>query len=331
MQNRNSYILKLFSLIIIVFFILLFALNTGSESSINLFTFFNGNHATPDDYYIIFDYRFPRIMVGFFVGMALGASGLALQSLFRNPLVDPFIIGISGGGALGAGLAIIFGLNWFFLGMSPIPFFAFAGAILTIFIVYRLGIVNGKLYIDRLLLAGIAISSLCSSILSLLLVIKGESIEVVVYWIMGSLNNKGWEHLLIILPFFIAGILIIVIYLKDLYVFSTGEEVAMSLGIDPHKLKILLILASTFLASAAVAVSGIIGFIGLIVPHLSRLFIKNSDVRYVFPVVLLMSGGLLVLADTLARTLFSPQQIPVGVFTAILGVPFFLSLLPKHQ
>lgn len=332
MQNINyNYSGKLLLLILAVLFIFIFALNTGSESQINLFIFFNNQVLNTQESFILFQYRLPRIIVGFFVGMALSGAGVALQGLFRNPLVDPFVIGISGGGALGAGLAFVFGLQFIFFGMSPLPFFAFAGAIITMFLVYKLGTINGMVYIDRLLLAGIAISSLCSAILSLLIVIKGQGLEAIVYWILGSLNNKGWEHVLMILPFFIFGILIITRYLRDLYVFQTGEEIAMSLGIKTEKLKIFLIFASTLLAAASVSVSGIIGFVGLIIPHLSRLFINNSDVRYVFPVSLLMGGGLLVLADTMARTLLSPQQIPVGIFTAILGVPFFLSLLPKHK
>jgi len=330
-NSRYNYVVKLVLLTLVIFFILIFALNTGSESTINLFIFFNNQSINTQDTFILFEYRLPRIIVGFLVGMALSGAGVALQGLFRNPLVDPFVIGISGGGTLGAGVAFLFGLQFIVFGMSPLPFLAFIGAILTMLLVYRLGTINGMVYIDRLLLAGIAISSLCSALLSLILVIKGEAIEAVIYWILGSLNNKGWEHVLMILPFFIIGILIIIRYLRDLYVFQTGEEMAMSLGIKTERLKILLIFASTFLAAASVSVSGIIGFVGLIVPHLSRLFINNSDVRYVFPVSLLIGGGLLVLADTMARTLLSPQQIPVGIFTAILGVPFFLSLLPKHK
>lgn len=283
------------------------------------------------DRYILLHLRLPRMLLASLAGAGLAGAGLALQGLFRNPLVDPFVIGVSGGAALGAGLALI--LNWQvrLWGLSPIPLTAFAGALSVMALVYRLGQSRGRILIERLLLAGVAISALSSSLLSLILVLRGEGMEAVVFWIMGSFAGRTWEDSLILLPFLLLGTLMLLYELKSLNALQVGEESATYLGIDVDQLKNRIILAATLLSAAVVSVSGVIGFVGLIVPHIGRFLCRTADFRRIFLPTLFSGAGLLVLADGLARNLLPAQEIPVGIFTALLGVPFFLLLLLRQD
>lgn len=283
------------------------------------------------DRYILFQLRLPRILLASLAGAGLAGAGLALQGLFRNPLVDPFIIGISGGAALGAGLALSLHWQYQILGLNPIPLAAFMGAISVMILVHRLGQTRGQILIARLLLAGVAISALTSSLLSMLLVLRGEGMEAVVFWIMGSFAGRTWEDSLMLLPFLLLGTLLLFYELKALNTFQIGEESAVYLGVEVNKLKNRVILATTLLSAAIVSVSGVIGFVGLIVPHISRFLCRTADIRQTFLPTLFLGSGLLVLADGLARNLLPAQEIPVGIFTAILGVPFFLSLLLRQD
>ncbi|PIQ25524.1 iron ABC transporter [bacterium (Candidatus Blackallbacteria) CG17_big_fil_post_rev_8_21_14_2_50_48_46] len=283
------------------------------------------------DRYILLELRLPRICLACLAGAGLAGAGLALQGLFRNPLVDPFVIGVSGGAALGAGLALILNWQFQFWGLSTVPLAAFAGALGIMVLVYRLGQVRGRVVIERLLLAGVAISALSSSILSLVLVLKGQGMEAVVYWIMGSFAGRTWEDCLALLPFLGVGILLLLRELKALNALQVGEESAAYLGIEVDQLKNRVILAATLLSAAVVSVSGVIGFVGLIVPHIGRFVCRTSNFRQIFIPTLFLGAALLVLADGLARNLLASQEIPVGIFTALLGVPFFLGLLLKQE
>lgn len=281
------------------------------------------------DTFILLHLRLPRLLLGMLSGMALSVSGLMLQGLFRNPLMDPFILGISGGGALGAGVAILFGLQWSLWGLSSVTLAAFVGASAMLLWVYRLGHYRGMLVMDRLLLAGVALSAMASALLSLILVIRGEGMEKVVYWIMGSLNGKGWSAFqVLILPLVIA-LPLMYQRLHALNILQTGEEVAHSLGLNTRRLKIEVLVLSSLLAAAVVSVCGVIGFVGLMVPHMVRLVYRTSDFRQIFWPCLWMGGALLIFADAFARNALPQQEIPVGIFTALLGVPFFLSQLRK--
>lgn len=282
-----------------------------------------------ETYFILFELRLVRLVLGVLVGLSLALSGMILQGIFRNPLVDPFIIGISGGASLGAGIAILFGLNFTFLGINSVPIMAFITSIIAMAFAYSLSMVNKRVYIDRLLLGGIAISSLTSALLSLLLVLRGQDANAVVFWIMGSLAGRSWDNIGMILPYIIFVNIMAVINLQKLNILQLGEESATNLGLNIDKIKIIMILISSLLAAAIVSVSGVIGFVGLIVPQISKLFIKSTDFRLLYPVVILMGAIILVCADTIARIVLIPQEIPVGIFTAMLGVPFFLFLLKK--
>lgn len=289
----------------------------------------NGRPPDETDRFILLQLRLPRIILGLLSGMALSVSGLMLQGLFRNPLMDPFILGISGGGALGAGIAILLGLQWSMWGLSSITLMAFLGSLAILGLVYGLGNYRGMIVMDRLLLAGVALSAMSSALLSLILVIQGEGMEKVVYWIMGSLNGKGWAACSVMIPPLLIALPLMFRRLHTLNLLQTGEEVAHSLGVSTGALKIELLLISSLLSAAVVSVCGVIGFVGLMIPHMVRLLYRTSDFRVMFWPCLWMGGSLLMFADAVARNALPQQEIPVGIFTALLGVPFFLSQLRR--
>lgn len=291
----------------------------------------SGAQLEDSDKYILLELRLPRIVLGLVAGVMLAGAGLVLQGLFRNPLMDPFILGVSGGGALGAGLAILLGLEFWFYGLSGVTLSAFGCSLAVVGLVYRLGQYKGSLMTDRLLLAGVALSSLSSSLLSLVLVLKGKGLDQVVYWIMGSLTGKSWQDVITLLPFAALGMPLLLSALHALNLMQTGEETALSLGLQAQKVKWRLIVAATLLSSAVVSVCGVIGFIGLMVPHMARALMRSSDFRTLLLPSLTIGGLLLMLADALSRNLLPSQEIPVGIFTALLGVPFFLSQLGRNR
>lgn len=283
------------------------------------------------DRYILLNLRLPRIVTALLAGSMLSVAGLVLQGLFRNPLMDPFILGVSGGGALGAGLAILLGLEFWWLGFSSVTLLAFGTALGVVWLVYQLGSFRGSVVLDRILLAGVALSSLSSALLTLCLVLKGKGMDQVVYWIMGSLTGKTWRDVLTLLPFFLLALPLLLGALHPLNLMQTGEETAFSLGLRPERLKLRLLLVATLLSSAVVSVCGVIGFVGLLVPHMARLWTGTGDFRKILWPSVWMGAGLLLLADALSRNLLPTQEIPVGIFTALLGVPFFLAQLKRIQ
>jgi len=328
----KHYFIKITLLLLLLIIIAVLAILSGSVN-INIHEIINllcdKTLVSEQNLFIIYQIRLPRILLSILVGSSLALSGMVLQGIFRNPLVDPFIVGISGGASLGAGLAILFELSFSLFGISSIPLFAFATSLIAMLIAYKLSIYEKKMYIDRLLLGGIAISSLSSSILSLLLVLKGKGLDAVIFWVMGSLSGKSWESISIVLPYIIVVNIIILFNLHKLNVLQLGDESAINLGLNVERLKIFLIIIASLLSAVIVSVSGIIGFIGLVVPQIARLFIKTSDFRALYVTVLLLGAIILLGADTVARLILMPQEIPVGIFTSILGVPFFLFLLKK--
>jgi len=283
------------------------------------------------DRYILLELRLPRIVLSLLAGLMLAIAGLVLQGLFRNPLMDPFIIGVSGGGALGAGFAMLLGLEFWWMGFSSVTLFAFVFSLAVVWLVYQLGRYQGTVVLDRILLSGVAMSSLSSSLLALCLVLKGQGMDQVIYWIMGSLTGKTWRDVITLLPFLFLALPIIIRYLHPLNLMQMGEETALSLGLETEKVKLKLLLAATLLSAAVVSVCGVIGFIGLMVPHIARLWTGTGDFRKLFWPSMWMGAGLLLFADALSRNIIEAQEIPVGIFTALLGVPFFLSQLRRIQ
>lgn len=279
---------------------------------------------------IVLQIRMPRIVLAVVVGMALAASGTVFQGLFRNPMADPFIIGVSGGAALGATSAIVFGLTFSVLGLSAVTLLAFVGALGVTLVVYRLAWHRGDIVVEHLLLAGVAVGAFLAAIISALQLAGGASLQQVLFWLMGGFSGRGWDHVALAAPYVALGYVGAWFLARDLNLLVLGDETAQSLGVMVSRARIALTAAGALMAAAAVAVSGLIGFVGLVVPHLMRL-ITGPDHRRLLPAAALAGGITLLLADALARSVVAPMEIPVGIVTAALGAPFFLYLLRKHR
>lgn len=275
---------------------------------------------------IIIKVRLPRIILGMFVGAALSVAGAAFQGLMRNPLADPFTIGVSSGAAVGAALVTVLGFTGVFLGQMLQPLAAFTGGLLTLLAVYRLALIGGRMAVETLILAGVVVSAFMSAILSFLIAMADESVHQIIFWLMGSLSLRGWEHFLYMLPLLLFGLGLIWACSKELNLFSLGEESAAHMGVEVEKTKKILLFAGALVTGIAVSLSGTIAFVGLIIPHLVRMTI-GPDHRVLIPASAVVGGIYLVWADTIARTVLAPVELPVGVVTAFLGVPFFAYLL----
>jgi iron complex transport system permease protein len=276
---------------------------------------------------IVYRVRMPRVLLASLVGGALAAVGAALQGLFKNPMADPFVIGVSSGAALGATAAIVTGFSAV-LGLWALPLAAFCGALLATGVVYQVARVGNKLPVHNLLLAGIALSSFMSALMSFILLFNNRELHQVVYWMLGSFSGKDWSHLQVAAVIILTGIAVLWVFAKDLNAMLFGEETARHLGIDTERAKKLLLVVSSFTVAAAVAVSGTIGFVGLIVPHIMRLIV-GPDHRILLPAAAMAGGAFLVAADTFARIALAPAEIPVGIITAFFGGPFCIYLLRR--
>lgn len=279
---------------------------------------------------IVFQLRLPRVVLAALVGAALATSGAIFQGLFRNPMADPYIIGVSAGAAVGATSAIVFGVTFAAGGLSAATVFAFVGAVTVTAIVYRLGWYRGDVVVEQLLLAGVAIGAFLGAVISAMQVLGGESLQQVLFWLLGGFSGRRWEHVVLILPYVVVGYVVAAAGARDLNLLVLGDETARSLGVATGRVRIQLTAAGALMAAAAVATSGLIGFVGLIVPHLLRL-VTGPDHRRLLPAAALGGAVTMLLADTLARTVAAPREIPVGIVTAGAGAPFFLYLLRKQS
>jgi iron complex transport system permease protein len=278
---------------------------------------------------IILQIRLPRIIAAILVGTLLATAGVILQGVLRNPLADPYILGVSSGAGVGAALALGLKFTQSFLGISSIPFSAFIFALLAVFTVYNLARVAGRTSPETLILAGVAVSAFAAAILSLIIILTGQ-LQSIYFWLLGGLSSITWLEVINLVPYTIVGLLIAYFYSKELNALLFGEEMAMSLGVEVERVRQVLILAAALMTAAAVSVSGLIGFVGLIIPHFVRL-ILGANHRLLVPFSAL-GGALLVLgADIFARTVLSPQEIPIGIVMSLLGAPFFLYLLRRRR
>lgn len=278
---------------------------------------------------IVLNLRLPRVVLAALVGVCLALSGAIMQALFQNPMADPYLVGVSAGAGLGAVVAIMLAVPLAFLGLSGLPLLAFAGALLVVFVVYVLARRGGRIQTGTLLLTGIAVGSLVSAVTSFLMMVMQQDLRQVLFWLLGGLSGRGWSQVWIILPQAALGLGIALVLSRPLNMLLLGDEAAASLGMNTHATKRLLLGLASLLAAGAVAVSGIIGFVGLIVPHITRLLV-GPDHRRLLPVCAVSGALLMVLADIGARMLLAPTELPIGIITAALGCPFFLYLL-HHQ
>ncbi len=277
---------------------------------------------------IILLIRLPRVVLALVVGAALALAGAIFQGLFKNPMADPHIIGASAGAGLGAAMAITMGLSINWKGLGAVPLLASIGALLAVILVYRLARSGGVVPIPNLLLAGLALNSLLSALISLLIYFGQDQMHTIVFWLMGGLSGRYWNYVFYTLPYLLIGVGAAVYYARDLNLMLLGEETAHNLGVEVEKVKAVLLLVASVLTGAAVAASGMIGFVGLIVPHVARILV-GPDHRRLVPVSVLSGAILLLGADILARTVLAPVELPLGVVTALFGAPFFIMLLRR--
>jgi iron complex transport system permease protein len=280
---------------------------------------------------IILSIRTPRIILALLVGGALSCAGAVFQALLKNPLADPYVLGVSSGSAVGACIAIILGLSATFLGTLAIPILAFLGALATIFLVYLISRDGTKINVYTMLLAGVICGTFFSAVIMFLISISGShKLKGIMFWLMGDLS--GGDPSAITLAFIIISIGIVVIYLfsSELNLMTFGEESAASMGVNVERVKIAFFVMASLITATAVSISGLIGFVGLIIPHIARMLF-GPDHKTLLPASLILGSAFLVIADTLARTVIAPYELPVGVVTAFCGAPFFVYLLKKRK
>ena len=283
------------------------------------------------DYEIFITVRLPRVLLAALVGAALACSGVVLQAILRNPLADPYILGISSGAGLGVMAAIISGVTWEFLGGSPIGIFAFAGALITVWLVWYIGHFTGKSQVTSLLLAGVVVNAFFSAIIMFLTSIaKSEHVISTIFWLMGNITEKKLNVLWVSSSCILAGIIVLFTICHRLNALALGQEEAKGLGVDVERTRIVAFACAAFITAIAVSLSGLIGFVGLIIPHGVRLAF-GPDHRQLLPISAIIGAAFLVITDTIARIVVAPAQLPVGVITAITGGPFFLILLAKYS
>ncbi len=285
----------------------------------------------PDTYEtILFDIRLPRTILILLAGAALSGSGAAYQGLFRNPLADPYIIGVASGAGLGAVIAM--GLHWpaTVLGAMVIPIAAFVGALITVGVVYGLARVGRATPGSTLILAGVAIGAFTTAVTTFLMLSSQAELRRAIAWMLGGFAFGGWMPVLAILPYIMVGLILLALMGRALNVLQFGDDQAQQLGLRVDHVKLLVVIAASLATAAAVAFAGIIGFVGLAVPHVVRL-LWGGDYRRLIPLSIIAGAALLLMADILARTIIAPQEVPLGVVTAMFGVPFFLWVLRRAK
>ncbi|MFA5316522.1 MAG: iron chelate uptake ABC transporter family permease subunit [Dehalococcoidales bacterium] len=277
---------------------------------------------------IILEIRLPRVILAGLVGAALATSGATYQGLFRNPLADPYLIGVAQGAALGAviGFLLPAGSQSILL----VPLFAFIGALLSTFIVYNLARVGKILPMTTLILAGVALGALLGSVVSYLIISSGDKIHGIMFWLMGSFSLSHWSEVWLVLPCVVVGTAVILLFARQLNVMQLDEEQAQHLGINVERLKLILLTVAVLITAAAVSFVGIIGFVGIIIPHAVRL-LWGADHRLLLPLSVIAGAIFLILADLVARTILAPTEVPIGVITALIGAPFFFYLLRRRR
>jgi iron complex transport system permease protein len=279
---------------------------------------------------IVLQVRLPRVLLALLVGACLSLAGAGFQGVLRNPLADPYTLGVASGAAVGASLMILFGLHAFLFGQWSIPLVAFATGLASLAIVIRLANVNGRFHLETLILSGVVVSSFLGAIVSFMVAMSDKVINEIVFWLMGSLAYRGWPFVGALAPYLAFGAIVLIACGRTLNIFALGERQAAHLGIRVQRTRLLVLVISTLMTAASVSIVGTIGFVGLVVPHLVRLAV-GPDYRLLLPLAALYGGIYVLAADTIARTALGSAEIPLGVVTACLGAPFFVYLLRKNK
>ncbi len=282
------------------------------------------NHIYP---YVIWDVRIPRILTSVIVGAGLSICGVVFQALLLNPLADPYTLGISAGAAFGGSIALLLNISWF--GIYSVSIFAFMGAVGTLIAVLSISKSSGYLSSYTLILSGIIVSAILSAFISFIKYIADEQVAILIFWLMGSFVSKSWTEVITTFTIVSIGFIIFLFLAKDLNIISLGDKTASSLGINPEKIRLILLISASLITAGCVSVSGIIGFVGLVIPHLMRFFVGSNAERLI-PASAIAGALLLMGADTITRAIL-PREVPIGVITAIIGGPFFCYIFIKRN
>ncbi|KEF40589.1 ABC-type Fe3+-siderophore transport system, permease component [Schinkia azotoformans MEV2011] len=278
---------------------------------------------SPMVYNIVVSIRMPRVLLAMLVGFSLAIAGASFQGLLKNPLADPYTLGVSSGASVGAVIVLFLGLTLPVIGSFTLPIMSIMFALLTLFLVLTFSrIVDRKISVETIILTGIIFSSFLGAVISLMIALSGEELRQIVVWLMGSVSMRGWTYVYMILPFTFIGALILILNSKELNALSFGEETAYQLGVDVAKRKLFILIGASLLTGSAVAISGTIGFVGLVIPHITRMLWGPNHFR-LLPLAMLNGGSFLILADLVSRTIIAPQELPIGVITSIIGAPVF--------
>ena len=296
--------------------------------------FIDSSLISPQNAAIILQIRLPRILAGVLVGAALAAAGVLYQGVFKNPMADSYVLGVSAGAAVGASLSILSGVGFVFLGLRLVQVAAFVGAVSAMFIVYNISRVGSRVPVATLLLCGIAVNFFLFAVVGLLEVISSDELHSIVFWLVGGFSNVLWRDIWAILPFILIGIIASYFYARDLNLLAMGEETAHHLGVNVEKSKQILLVLASLTTAAAVSICGLVGFVGLMIPHLTRLII-GPDHRILLPTSTVIGAIFLVICDDLARIVATPfastLELPVGIITMLFGAPFFIILFKKKK
>lgn len=293
-----------------------------------------GSMVTPDwdvaAEQIVMQVRLPRVLLGMLVGASLAVAGAAFQGVLRNPLADPFTLGVSSGAAVGAATLIFFGWQFSLIGVFTLPVVAFITGASTLLVVMWLARENGRIPIESLILSGVVMQSFLGAIVSFLTAMSKKTVNEILYWTMGSLSLRGWSYTIILFPYLVIGMLFLWSKARSLNLLALGERQAAHSGLNVDRTKAVVLLIATLMTAAAVSVSGVIGFVGLVIPHMIRL-ITGPDYRLIIPLSALGGGIFMMWSDLAARTVLAPTEIPLGVVTAFVGAPFFAYLLYRNK
>lgn len=280
---------------------------------------------------ILWNIRMPRVVLAGLVGAALAIAGAAFQGLLRNPLADPYTLGVSSGASVGAVMTLFFGISVPFLGSFTLPVMSMAGALVTMLAVIGFAkLVDRSMKMETVILTGIIFSSFLGSIISLMIALTGEELRQIIGWLLGSVSMRGWPYVQMALPFILIGSFLLWLNRRELNAMLFGEDRARHLGVDVRKRKMVILIGGSVLTGAAVAVSGTIGFVGLVVPHITRM-LWGADHRHLLSLSFINGASLLIICDLVSRTIISPTELPIGVITAFIGAPVFAFIFFRQR
>ncbi len=329
-RRRARWTLTLISLFIILVVSVYYSVSKGPiEITFMEFLYALVGRGEPVHEKVIWQLRMPRVMMAVFVGMGLTVAGVGMQALFKNPMASPYILGLSSGAAFGAAVAMVIGIT-IIPGRLAIPSMAFIFCFITLMIVYNIARSHGRVPVETLLLAGIAVGAFFSALVSLLTYLAGDELEGIVFWMMGDLSQFGWDNFIIVMPLVVIGVVATYYYSRELNAMMLGDHHAMNLGIEVNKVRFNVLIASALMTAAAVSFVGIIGFVGLVIPHIVRMIV-GPDHRILIPASVMAGAIFLVLCDIISRIVMYPGTLPIGIITALIGAPYFIYLLRRRR